>query len=259
VAISAVLAIASAYPGELDTAGLATPPTVAARGIVRPTSPAPDGWRPASPPGPQPTGSGQNTAAADVEDAQRRDPDGAGPRRPAQQNRDPGPASVRLTNGTRIGLEPANRSGYRVRHRNFAGHIDAVGPTSSSLDRADSTFTARPGLANSGCVSFESINYPGYYLRHQTFRIYLHRFDGTRLFTADATFCPVAGLTGQHSSFRSYNYPGHYLHCRGAELYITARVAADATPATMTFAVRAPFGRLTASSDQGGQADRIGR
>jgi hypothetical protein len=49
-------------------------------------------------------------------------------------------------------------------------------PISSELDRRDSTFKMVPGLADSRHVSFESVNYPGHYLRHQGFRLNLHQF-----------------------------------------------------------------------------------
>lgn len=139
---------------------------------------------------------------------------------------------VSLTIGSRVGLEPVSRPGYRVRHRNFVGRIDPIGPGSSSLDRADSTFTVRAGLAGSGCVSFESINFPGYYLRHQNFEIYLHRRDGNQVFDADATFCAVQ--VKSEISLRSYNYPSRYLYHHDSRLH----VGSSTTTAAMTFAVR---------------------
>ena len=62
-----------------------------------------------------------------------------------------------------------------------------------------------PGLADSGCYSFESRNYPGQYLRHRDFRVHREAGDGSALFRADATFCAVAG---QGESGWPHNYPG---------------------------------------------------
>ena len=45
-----------------------------------------------------------------------------------------------------------------------------------------------------GTVSFESVNYPGTYLRHYNFDFVLAANDGTTTFRADATFRQVAGL-----------------------------------------------------------------
>ncbi len=184
-----------------------------------PTSGAPTPSRVASPvraPAPPPTAGTTPTAAT-----------------PAS----PGPTDTPLTVGTRIGLAPVTNPGYRVRHRDFVGRIDPIGPGSVALDRADSTFTVRTGLADPRCVSFESVDYPGYFLRHQNFQIYLQQRDGTALFASDATFCPVTGLTGQHTSFRSVNYPGRYLDHRADQLYLDAPDGTDATRAAMTFAV----------------------
>jgi len=141
----------------------------------------------------------------------------------------PGPA---LRPGERIGLEPATLPGYRVRHRQFAGRIDRIGAGSAALERADSTFTVRAGLAGSGCVSFEAVNYPGFYLRHQDFALQLHRRDASRLFTADATFCPVAGLAGRGVSLRSFNYPDRYVVHQRSRLYIAAVRGGSAGAAT---------------------------
>ena len=35
----------------------------------------------------------------------------------------------------------------------------------------DATWIQQPGLADAGGVSFESFNYPGFYLRHKQFRL----------------------------------------------------------------------------------------
>jgi hypothetical protein len=146
-----------------------------------------------------------------------------------------------LTVGKALGLEPVTDPGYRVRHRNFAGRIDPVSSASSALDKADSTFITRTGLAAAGCVSFESVNYPGYFLRHQNFQVYLQRFDGRPQFAFDATFCPVAGLSGRDVSLRSYNYPSRYVHHRDRQLYLDEPDRSGATAAAMTFGVRAAF------------------
>jgi hypothetical protein len=98
----------------------------------------------------------------------------------------------------------------------------------------------RRGLASGQCYSLESVNYPGYYLRHQNFRIYLHRADGSQLFAADATFCAVTGLSGQHTSLRSLNYPDRYLNSRSSELRIST-VDGSSERRAATFIVRAPF------------------
>ncbi|HYH04958.1 MAG TPA: AbfB domain-containing protein, partial [Bacillota bacterium] len=71
-----------------------------------------------------------------------------------------------------------------------------------------------PGLANSssGYVSFQSVSWPGYYLRHKNYDFVLEKHDGSDTFKADATFKQVSGLANSGwSSFQSYNYPDRYI------------------------------------------------
>jgi len=146
------------------------------------------------------------------------------------------PAHLTLTVGGTYGLEPVNLPGRRVRHFEFEGRVDIVDQRS----KADAAFVVRRGLAKSSCISLESVNFPGYYLRHQDFRFFLHRIDGSALFRADATFCPVAGLTGAHTSLRSYNYPDRYLHHDGRYLKL-AEIGRGANASYATFIVRTPL------------------
>ncbi|GIJ09785.1 glycoside hydrolase family 43 protein [Micromonospora andamanensis] len=94
-----------------------------------------------------------------------------------------------------------------VRHANYDVRIDAnVNPAQ------DAQFRVVPGLADAAAVSFESVNYPGHYLRHYGFDFVLAANDGSSVFAADATFRQVAGLgNSSWSSFRSYNYPDRYV------------------------------------------------
>jgi len=122
-----------------------------------------------------------------------------------------------------------------VRHSNFDVRIDAgVSPA------ADSQFRLVPGLANStGYVSFESVNFPGYFLRHVNFDFSLVPNDGTTQFAQDATFKQVAGLASSSwSSFQSYNYTNryirHYDYVLRLDAVSTATELADATFAVTT-------------------------
>ncbi|NTU41577.1 MAG: hypothetical protein HGA78_00685 [Nitrospirales bacterium] len=77
------------------------------------------------------------------------------------------------------------------------------------------------GPAGGNTISFESRNYPGHYLRHQGFRIKLHRSDGSELFRNDASFRMVRGLADSSwNSFESVNYLGHFLRHRDFHLYL---------------------------------------
>jgi hypothetical protein len=107
-----------------------------------------------------------------------------------------------------------------IRHAGGDAVTSVISSSSSALDRNDATWVIRPGLANSSCVSFESKNYPGDYLRHSNYQLHRQPFDGSALMAQDATFCPAGGNTGQYTSFQSYNYPGYYIRHYNATVYI---------------------------------------
>ncbi|SDP22344.1 Alpha-L-arabinofuranosidase B (ABFB) domain-containing protein [Streptomyces sp. cf386] len=126
-------------------------------------------------------------------------------------------------------LQSYNFQDRYVRHTNFDVRID---PSVSPAD--DARFRLRTGLAGSGTVSFESVNFPGYFLRHDGSDFQLAYYDGTTAFAADATFHQVAGLAdGSWSSFRSYNHPDRYIRHYAYQLKLdpvtTATARADAT------------------------------
>ncbi|NGO45727.1 glycoside hydrolase family 43 protein [Streptomyces ureilyticus] len=126
-------------------------------------------------------------------------------------------------------LQSYNVQDRYVRHTNGDVRIDAgVSPVD------ESQFRLRPGLAGSGTVSFESVDFPGYFLRHSNYDFRLAYNDGTTQFAADATFRKVAGLAdASWSSFQSYNHPDRYIRHYAYQLRLdpitTALGRGDAT------------------------------
>ncbi|MFI7079345.1 AbfB domain-containing protein [Micromonospora sp. NPDC049903] len=147
------------------------------------------------------------------------------------------PAGTALTPGARVGLEVAALPGRRVRHAGFQARVDAVDAGSSASTKADAAFVVRTGLAGA-CLSFESVNFPGHYLRHHEFRVFLHRADGSDLFRADSTFCQVTGISGTQTSLRSYNYPNRYLRHDGQRQMQMSPIDGGASSSSATFVVR---------------------
>lgn len=132
------------------------------------------------------------------------------------------------------GVTPQRLSSYNypdrfVRHWEFRARTDTnVSPL------ADSQFRVVTGLTGSGTVSLESANFPGYFLRHDNFEVWLEKNDGTARFAADATFHRRAGLSDSAGvSYESSNYPGRYIRHYDHLLYVqapsTATDRADAT------------------------------
>ncbi|CAL9329282.1 glycoside hydrolase family 43 protein [Streptomyces sp. enrichment culture] len=125
-------------------------------------------------------------------------------------------------------LQSYNFQDRYVRHADFDVRID------QNVTGPDAQFRLRPGLAGSGTVSFESVNYPGYFLRHFDYDFRLAHHDGTAQFAADASFRQVAGLADPTwSSFQSYNHPDRYIRHYGYLLRLdpitTATGRSDAT------------------------------
>jgi hypothetical protein len=53
----------------------------------------------------------------------------------------------------------------------------------------DASFIQRAGNAGQG-VSFESTNYPGRFIRHAGYLLWVHQKDGSDLFNKDSSFVP---------------------------------------------------------------------
>jgi Alpha-L-arabinofuranosidase B (ABFB) domain len=114
--------------------------------------------------------------------------------------------------GTRITLESFNNIGDFVRHRWFLGEVTAINQF-SLVERQDATFIQRKALNGARAVSLESVNFPGWYLRHWGFRLKLEQNDNSQQFANDASFFPVAPLTGFgfSVSFEATNFPGRFI------------------------------------------------
>nr|WP_221379696.1 AbfB domain-containing protein [Actinoplanes polyasparticus] len=109
-----------------------------------------------------------------------------------------------------------------LRHRDSLARTDVITTGSPAADRQDATFTVRAGLADNSCYTFESVNYPGRYLRHAGYRLQTAANDGTATFQQDATFCGRPGLNGGAGtvSLESINYPGYYWRHYAEAVYI---------------------------------------
>jgi sRNA-binding protein len=130
---------------------------------------------------------------------------------------DPGPlVSLQATND-------GDSSGY-IKHDD-SDDLVVVAPVtagSSSTDKQDATFVEAAGLAKPSCLSFESVNKPGLYLRHINFQFHLQPNDGSSLFAMDATFCPGTGNSGQGTSFQSVDFPGRFIRNFNNVVYLAA-------------------------------------
>jgi len=135
-----------------------------------------------------------------------------------------------VTPGTSISLRATTAccTTRYITHSGATVATSVITSASTATDKANASWVVRTGLANSSCVSFESKNTAGSYLRHQNYQLNLGANDGTALFASDATFCPQAGQNGQGASFASSNYPSRYIRHYNNNVYIASNGGSNA-------------------------------
>jgi hypothetical protein len=91
--------------------------------------------------------------------------------------------------GTGYSLESASKPGYFVIPVRFRATL--VPNDGSKVFKLAATFKFRPSLLGvKDAISFESVNYPGRFLRHRNYELWLDPLGGDKLFANDATFHP---------------------------------------------------------------------
>jgi hypothetical protein len=131
------------------------------------------------------------------------------------------PARMLPAPGSRLSLLAIGTANLRLRHQDFKMRLAAVGSGSPGLARADATFVLRPGLADPRCISLESVNFPGYFMRHHNFVLLLTPAGRSRSFAGDATFCAQAVGPDADFRLRSHNFPDRYLTARRSVLSLS--------------------------------------
>lgn len=110
-----------------------------------------------------------------------------------------------------------------IRHIDNKGNYD---PIVSTVDQQDSTFKLVKGLAAKNDLryySLEASNYPGWYLCHDNFRLYIRPLTGDDFKIEDATFAIENGNADSNDnwiSFRSYSYPSRFIRGKDWELVL---------------------------------------
>jgi hypothetical protein len=114
--------------------------------------------------------------------------------------------------GSAVSLR-ATTPGFTTRflaHTGATVNTQVVTTSSASALKLSASWTVVTGLGNSGCISFESRDTAGSYIRHFNFMLMVNANDGTKQFAEDATFCPQTPLNGQGNSIRAWGYPTRY-------------------------------------------------
>ena len=147
-------------------------------------------------------------------------------------------AAGTLTAGSTISLRALTAccTTRYLRHQYNDAITSVISSSSPAVDLGDASWIVRRGLASASCVSFESRNYPGDFLRHYNYQLYRQPMDGTAQFRADATFCATTGQNGSGTSFASYNYPTRYIRHYNNTVYIAGNGGSNAFDSTTSWA-----------------------
>ncbi|GAA5149266.1 hypothetical protein GCM10023321_12880 [Pseudonocardia eucalypti] len=121
-----------------------------------------------------------------------------------------------------VALQSYNFPDRYVRHANFMGELT---PIVGDLDRRDATFAMVPALAIETAgpflVSFQSLNLPDHFLRHQGLRIRLDKRTDDPVMRDDASFFRFKGMADPAgATFESRNLESHFLRHRDSHLFV---------------------------------------
>jgi len=88
-----------------------------------------------------------------------------------------------------VSFESVDQPGFFLRHYNYLLYLeDASNPRNPAIFDLDATFNERDHVWYTDTISFESVNYPGYFIRHQNYRLKINQNDDSELFHLDASF-----------------------------------------------------------------------
>jgi len=100
----------------------------------------------------------------------------------------------------------------------------------------DFQFIVVDGLDGHGSISFESVNFPDYYLRHSNFKLILSQKEEDENFAKDASFYIRDGLGDQKLiSFESVNFPNYFIRHSNFILYVMENDNSEIFKADATF------------------------
>jgi hypothetical protein len=118
-------------------------------------------------------------------------------------------------------------SNLYIAHTGATVNGQAVGASDTNALKLSASWNVVSGLASSACVSFESRDTPGSFIRHSGFQLFVNGNDGSRLFHDDATWCIRSALNGVGNSIRSYSYPTHYFRDFNAVMFAASNGGPD--------------------------------
>ena len=104
-----------------------------------------------------------------------------------------------------ISFESAEKPGYFLRHYGFLLYLEPQnGGRNPSIFDKDATFFLRKNKFFNCYYSFESVNYPGQFIRHQGYRLKISTYKNTELYKNDASFTPVKSISDKGMYLSQY-------------------------------------------------------
>ncbi|KAJ7628710.1 alpha-L-arabinofuranosidase [Roridomyces roridus] len=122
-----------------------------------------------------------------------------------------------------------------IAHTGATVNTQIITSSNSTAIKQSASWTVVAGLGNSACVSFESRDTPGSYIRHINFVLMVNADDGTKQMHEDATFCPQAGLNGQGNTIQAWGYPTRAFRHFSNVGYIASNGGPDTFDATALY------------------------
>ncbi|KAF7308705.1 Glycoside hydrolase family 54 protein [Mycena chlorophos] len=130
-----------------------------------------------------------------------------------------------------------------IYHSGTTVGIAPVSSSNSSAAKLTASWNVVSPLASeaTGCISLQSRDTTGSYIRHQNFQLFLDANDGSQQFHEDATFCPQTGLNGQGNTFRPWGYPARNIRHFDFIAYIASDGGVQTFDTTSTYNDDASF------------------
>ena len=113
--------------------------------------------------------------------------------------------------------------------------LSPISATSTAADKLDASWVVRAGLSSSMCLSLESKNFPGGYLRQTNRAVYQQQNDGGPTFAADATFCLQPGKSGQGQSLSWIGDSSLFLRHYNGQIYLASNGGANPWDSTTSW------------------------
>ncbi|KAI0189072.1 Arabinosidase B [Astrocystis sublimbata] len=110
-----------------------------------------------------------------------------------------------------------------IAHDGANVRLQVVSSSSATALKKSANWIVHVGLGNSACLSFESVDSPGSFIRHSKNALHVDENDGGRQFAQDATFCSQVALNSEGTNaLRSWSFPARYWRHASGTLYIAS-------------------------------------